>query len=75
MSGKIVIAGLWRTAWSNDLCYLRAHDRHARAARPVPLRRALVEVGKLLDEHADGSRRIVGADGTDDPATRAGGSS
>ncbi|GAB3853749.1 hypothetical protein GCM10029963_45530 [Micromonospora andamanensis] len=35
-------------------------------------RRGAVEIGKLLDEHADGSRRIVGADGTDtgDPRRR-----
>jgi DNA invertase Pin-like site-specific DNA recombinase len=35
-------------------------------------RRGAVEVGRLLDAHADGSRRIVGVDGTDtgDPRRR-----
>ncbi len=33
-------------------------------------RRGAVEIGRLLDAHADGSRRVVGVDGTDTSDTR-----
>ncbi|MFE9956173.1 recombinase family protein [Micromonospora sp. NPDC005299] len=57
-----------RPQWQKALDDLRAGDRF-RTVLAWSLdradRRGAVEIGKLLDEHADGSRRIVGADGTD----------
>ncbi|MEV6366220.1 recombinase family protein [Micromonospora musae] len=64
-----------RPKWTKALDDLRVGDRFRTAlvwAIDRADRRGAVEVGKLLDEHADGSRRIVGADGTDtgDPRRR-----
>ncbi|MEV4540268.1 recombinase family protein [Micromonospora echinaurantiaca] len=64
-----------RPKWKRALDDLRVGDRFRTVlvwALDRADRRGAVEVGKLLDEHADGSRRIVGADGTDtgDPRRR-----
>ncbi|WP_433530750.1 recombinase family protein [Micromonospora sp. CA-263727] len=64
-----------RPEWNKALEWLRVGDRF-RTLLAWSLdradRRGAVEIGRLLDEHADGSRRIVGADGTDtsDPRRR-----
>ncbi|MCW3813706.1 recombinase family protein [Micromonospora sp. DR5-3] len=64
-----------RPEWTKALESLRVGDRF-RTLLAWSLdradRRGAVEIGRLLDEHADGSRRIVGADGTDtsDPRRR-----
>lgn len=64
-----------RPVWMRAIDDLRVGDRFRTVlvwALDRADRRGAVEVGKLLDEHADGSRRIVGADGTDtgDPRRR-----
>ncbi|GII22169.1 recombinase family protein [Planosporangium mesophilum] len=64
-----------RPEWQRTLADLRAGDRFRTVlvwALDRADRRGAVEIGKLLDEHADGSRRIVGCDGTDtgDPRRR-----
>ncbi|MGW4502411.1 recombinase family protein [Micromonospora sp. NPDC004336] len=57
-----------RPEWVRALADLRAGDTF-RTVLVWSLdradRRGAVEIGKLLDEHGDGSRRIVGVDGTD----------
>lgn len=57
-----------RPRWARALDDLRVGDQFRTLlvwALDRADRRGAVEIGKLLDEHADGSRRIVGADGTD----------
>ncbi|PWU44488.1 hypothetical protein DLJ46_25710 [Micromonospora globispora] len=62
-----------RPQWMRALAELRAGD-HFRTLLVWALdradRRGAVEIGRILDEHADGSRRIVGVDGTDTADSR-----
>ncbi|WP_346537387.1 recombinase family protein [Micromonospora sp. DPT] len=57
-----------RPEWMRGLADLRAGDRFRTLlvwALDRADRRGAVEIGRILDEHADGSRRVVGCDGTD----------
>ncbi|MEU9740933.1 recombinase family protein [Micromonospora chersina] len=64
-----------RPEWMKALAELRVGDQFRTLlvwALDRADRRGAVEIGRILDEHADGSRRIIGVDGTDtgDPRRR-----
>ncbi|GAA2843745.1 hypothetical protein Acy02nite_68240 [Actinoplanes cyaneus] len=57
-----------RPEWLRALADLRVGDKfHTLLVWALDRadRRGAVEIGKILDEHVDGSRRVVGVDGTD----------